>query len=272
MKIILSSFGTRGDVQPYLVLALGLKDAGHHVTLATSYNYTEWIQAHGVDTYPTRFSMQEAMEQPEAQAIIRSKNFPRQIRLMRGWMRQNAEAQIEVWDPIQESDFVIQSPAASGALEAASTLGIPAALAVPGPFAPTRSFPSFFFAATRASLGAGYNILTHRLMHRMLWSTMGGPVTNPLRKTLGLRARRSYGELLAHSRSLGTPWLNGFSTQVIPRPADWDEHQHITGYWFLETPPDWQPSEAFLRFLDEGVSAGDKSTQNRGLESPPNAI
>jgi len=35
MKLILPTNGTRGDVQPYIALALGLKKAGHSVTLAT---------------------------------------------------------------------------------------------------------------------------------------------------------------------------------------------------------------------------------------------
>ena len=51
---------------------------------------------------------------------------------------------------------------------------------------------------------------------------------------------------------MGTPWLYGFSPHVIPKPADWDEYQHITGYWFLDSPPDWRPPTDLLRFLDSG--------------------
>jgi UDP:flavonoid glycosyltransferase YjiC (YdhE family) len=252
VKIVISSFGTRGDVQPYLALAVGLQSAGHYVTLATSYNYTEWIKAYGVKAHPARFSVQEFTNKPETQAILRSRNLPRQIWLMREMMRQNAEAQDDVWAAIQDAEYVIQSPTASGALEAASLRGIPAAFAVPVPFAPTRTFPSFFLGASRRSLGAGYNHLTHWLMHVMLWSAMSGPITNPLRKKLGLRAWRSYAELMAHGRSLGTPWLYGFSANIIPKPADWDEYQHITGYWFVDAQPGWQPAEALVRFLDGG--------------------
>jgi len=35
MKISILTFGTRGDVQPYIALGLGLKAAGHSVTIAT---------------------------------------------------------------------------------------------------------------------------------------------------------------------------------------------------------------------------------------------
>jgi UDP:flavonoid glycosyltransferase YjiC (YdhE family) len=126
------------------------------------------------------------------------------------------------------------------------------ALAYPVPFAPTRAFPSFFLGLPRFSLGAGYNRLTHALMHRLLWSGMSGPMTNTLRKKLGLPAWRSYAEQRAYARQLGTPSLYGFSEQVIPKPADWDELQYITGYWFLDTPADWQPTSELLRFLESG--------------------
>jgi UDP:flavonoid glycosyltransferase YjiC (YdhE family) len=47
----------RGDVQPYLALAVRLRRAGHHVTLATSHTFTQWIESYGVRTHPTAFSL-----------------------------------------------------------------------------------------------------------------------------------------------------------------------------------------------------------------------
>lgn len=57
---------------------------------------------------------------------------------------------------------------------------------------------------------------------------------------------------MAQGRRLGTPWLYGFSPHVIPKPADWDDDQHVLGYWFLDPPPAWQPSPDLLRFLESG--------------------
>ena len=83
-------------MQPYLALAVGLRQAGHQVTLSTSYNYTDWIQSYGVQTHPTAFDMQGFTQGPEAQAVIRSGNFFRGVRLLRDMMRQNSEAQAAV--------------------------------------------------------------------------------------------------------------------------------------------------------------------------------
>ncbi|ABZ82646.1 udp-glucuronosyltransferase family, putative [Heliomicrobium modesticaldum Ice1] len=39
---------------------------------------------------------------------------------------------------------------------------------------------------------------------------------------------------------------------VFPRPGDWNSHIHQSGYWFVEEPTDYQPSEALIRFLQAG--------------------
>jgi sterol 3beta-glucosyltransferase len=252
VNITITSHGARGDVQPYLALAVGLQRAGHHVTLATSYDYTDWIETHGVHTHPTRFSIQEFMRQPDIQAVTKGRNFVQQFRTFRKMMSQGAEAMPDVWAAIQSADFVIQSPTSSGALEAAQLRGLPAALAYPVPFAPTREFPSFFIGSARFSLGGVYNRLTHAVMHLMLWKGMSGPLTNTLRTELGLSTWRSLGQQRAEARRLGVPSLYGFSAHVLPKPADWDDLQHITGYWFLDAPADWKPATDLLHFLQSG--------------------
>ncbi len=37
MNITILTIGTRGDVQPYVALGIGLQAAGHTVTIATKY-------------------------------------------------------------------------------------------------------------------------------------------------------------------------------------------------------------------------------------------
>ena len=45
MKICILTFGTRGDVQPYVALGRGLKAAGHEVTIATLMEFKSLVQA-----------------------------------------------------------------------------------------------------------------------------------------------------------------------------------------------------------------------------------
>ena len=40
------------------------------ITLAMSYNYSDWIEAYGMQTHSTRFSVQEFIQQPEIQGHL----------------------------------------------------------------------------------------------------------------------------------------------------------------------------------------------------------
>jgi sterol 3beta-glucosyltransferase len=42
------TIGSRGDVQPYIALGLGLKAEGHRVTIVTHEEYKGWIEAFGL--------------------------------------------------------------------------------------------------------------------------------------------------------------------------------------------------------------------------------
>jgi len=39
---------------------------------------------------------------------------------------------------------------------------------------------------------------------------------------------------------------------VLPRPSDWGDNVHVTGYWFLEADPSWQPPVELVEFLEGG--------------------
>lgn len=54
MKIILSTFGSFGDVHPYIAIALELKARGHHPVIATSEMYRAKMDALGLAFHPVR--------------------------------------------------------------------------------------------------------------------------------------------------------------------------------------------------------------------------
>lgn len=51
-RIVLATFGSYGDLHPYLAVAIGLRDAGHHVTLATSGFYRSKVEGEGIAFAP----------------------------------------------------------------------------------------------------------------------------------------------------------------------------------------------------------------------------
>ena len=52
MKILLSSIGSRGDVQPLLALGIELHKLGQDVRLVVAPNFREWIESYGLECIP----------------------------------------------------------------------------------------------------------------------------------------------------------------------------------------------------------------------------
>ncbi len=49
MQVLLSSIGSRGDVQPIVALALELQALGHRARLCVAPNFKEWIESYGLE-------------------------------------------------------------------------------------------------------------------------------------------------------------------------------------------------------------------------------
>lgn len=63
-RIVLSTFGSFGDVHPYVAIALELKARGHTPVLATSEVYREKMEAQEIEFYPVRPEL-PSFDQPE---------------------------------------------------------------------------------------------------------------------------------------------------------------------------------------------------------------
>src|SRR5690349_21071774 len=52
MRVLLSTIGSRGDVQPLVALALHLKALGHEVRLCAPPDFRDWIESFGIPVTP----------------------------------------------------------------------------------------------------------------------------------------------------------------------------------------------------------------------------
>lgn len=71
-RIVIASFGSFGDVYPYIGLALGLRDRGHHPVLAMPEYYREAVTREGLELHPVRPDVD-----PTDRALIRRIMDPR---------------------------------------------------------------------------------------------------------------------------------------------------------------------------------------------------
>src|SRR5689334_9751268 len=98
MRINIITGGSRGDIQPFVSLALGLKAAGHDPVITTQSNFAEWIIGLGIDYRPMEGNVRELMESEDGIKLMESKGlgtFKRLRDLVEPVMRQSIQGVLE---------------------------------------------------------------------------------------------------------------------------------------------------------------------------------
>jgi len=70
MRMLVSSAGTRGDVQPVLALALEVRKLGHEVRLCVPPNFVDWVGGFGFEVTPMGVEMRHPRSSPAISAPV----------------------------------------------------------------------------------------------------------------------------------------------------------------------------------------------------------
>jgi sterol 3beta-glucosyltransferase len=250
MEIAIVTGGTRGDVQPYVALGRGLRLAGHRVHLLGSDDFAALTAEAGLTFHPTGDSVEALLQQDEWRATIEGGNPLATLARMRRAMREGAtDAARRLRSVLAGAELVVAGlTGLTGAFSVAESLGIPFVQAHTAPFTPTRAFPSPLLP-TLPFGGAG-NRLSFGVARQLFWQTFRES-DNATRRELGLARGPLFGPYRALERRR-VPTLYGYSSHVLPRPADWPAEDQVTGYWFLDAPAGWAPPPDLAAFLDSG--------------------
>lgn len=249
MKITLITYGSRGDVQPFLALSLGLKKAGHSVILAAPQRFAGFVEQHGIPCAPL------AGDPDELSHMLNDsgENVFRMVRSLQKHIFSIAPDVVRtVRKALDGSDLLVHSFAfTTGGYSFARELNIPdVSLQLFPAFAPTRDFPAI---GAPEGMPGWLNRLSHQFSTSVFWH--GGNVGyHKLRRQApaDFPAQVEWPFTPVRDRPL-TPLLFAYSPRVIPFPVDWDPDSiYVPGYFFLDT-PDYQASESLLHFLEDGV-------------------
>jgi sterol 3beta-glucosyltransferase len=248
--ITIVAAGSRGDVQPYVALGRGLRQAGYDVRLLATENFAGLSAEADLDFRSTGISIEEITQSEEWRSVIEKGNFLVIMQKMQRESGKYASKLAEIMpDLLQGSDMILAGMGGiGGVFTYAQHLHIPLMQAYVFPFSPTSDFPAPL--VPNASLGAPLNRLSFHIAQQMFWQT--SKVSDALiRKAIGARKGSFWGPYAALNQQR-IPALYGYSAHVLPRPHDWDETHHITGYWFLDEPHDFQPPADLVDFLNAG--------------------
>ena len=249
MRVTVVAIGSRGDVQPYVALGLGLRAAGHEVRIATHKGFRGLVEGRGLGFAEVGGDPRELVATEAGIAWLESGRNPlaffrRLGPLVRdaGWLVAN-----DVLAACRDADAILGSALALAGYHVAQARGVPYLGAFLQPLYPTRAFPTVLGSVR--NLGPVGNRLSHRLVAAAFELPFRG-VTNRWRvEVLGLPPMRDL-DFTARVARERVPTLYGFSPSVVPRPPDWPPPLHVCGAWLLPG-EDQLPAEVSA-FLDDG--------------------
>ncbi len=254
MRIAIIALGSRGDVQPYIALGTGLRNAGHAVRLITHEDFEALVKAHDLEFWPVQGSVQEVAESEEMRALLEKGNFiaitmktAKEVQRVTLLWAQDGLAACQGINLI-----IVGIGGLFLGLALAEKLDIPILQAHLVPFTPTKAFPSVLLPQSLSHLGGTFNHVSHHLTQQMIWQGSRSADKAARQQILGLPAAPFFG-LYGSKRLQKHPVLYGFSPSVIPKPADWGSNIQITGYWFLDSESGWTPPADLMTFLQDGT-------------------
>jgi vancomycin aglycone glucosyltransferase len=239
MRVLLSTIGSRGDVQPLVALALELRNLGQEVRLCVPPDFRDWIQSLGMPVTPIA---------PELRSTgkISPSSAPPTPEQRRQMMEGTVAAQFEtIAAAAQGCDVIVGATALQiAAPSVAERLGIPYIFAAYCPTvlpSPHHAPPVLVMLGDkRAPATADYREIWGQDARR--WNDTWGPLLNSHRALLGLAP---VGDVRSHIFT-DRPWLAADPT-LGPWPDPTDPAVFQTGAWILADDRPLSPElEAFL--------------------------
>ncbi|MFC1825600.1 glycosyltransferase [Thermodesulfobacteriota bacterium] len=245
VKIVLATFGSRGDVQPMLALSLALQSAGHDVLLAAPPEKAGWAEQLGCPFFPLGSDVTAFIDDMKnAHSLHSALQFVQ-------YVRREMISQFEVFpEIIAGADLVIGASLVFSLATVAESMGIAYRfIAFTPQLLPSGDHP--FMAFRHHSFPKWYNRSTWRMV-RLLDRFNLTRMINRKRRELGLVPVQD-----AWSHILGDYVIVASDEAVAKVPEDAEQAFTQTGYMHLAQPDQDLPElEAFLSAGAPPVYAG----------------
>lgn len=262
-RIVLSTFGSFGDVHPYIAIALELKRRGHQPVFATTEMYREKLEALGLELHGVRPDV-PSYDEPEKLSemiagLMDAKRGPEELlrRLILPYQREMYE---DLSKAVQGADLLLTHPLPfTGPLVAQKT-GIKWVSSVLAP----GSFLSAYDPPVPPQMPALHKLLKlNPIFVRLLMRLANLKLEPALEPVYQLRAELGLprgGSPLFEGQHSPTLVLALYSPLLGAPQPDWPPHAHITGFPFYDrrdragdAPAGAGLAPALLEFLDAGT-------------------
>ena len=247
MNITILTYGSRGDVQPFLPLSLGLMARGHSVKLAAPSRFRELVEGYAVPFHPLPGEPEDLSRRLNDVGY----NFIKMVReMMDHAVDIGAEMLRQTEEACADADLIIHTFAHTvGAHTLAREKNIPDIHIQTFPmFTPTGDYPNVTMPDLKLQ---ALNRFTHILSKKITWWTSSFGYEQ-VRRRMGLPNRKLYFPFDNDPLRPPTPILCAWSPSILPPSSDWGPNVYVTGYYFFNDDTSYKPSFELTSFLDAG--------------------
>lgn len=252
-RILLCTFGSFGDLHPFLALGLELAARGHRPVIATNRHYREKVEAEGLGFCPIRPHLPEGAETRAEMAKIMDGAKGSEYIIRRVLMPAVREQYEDLLAAAEQAEFLVSHPITYPGPLVAGKLGLRWAAAV--------LQPMLFFSATDPPVPPGAEGMARLLrVNAAVSGFMMGVVKDRMREWAApVDALRAELGLPPADNPIFdgqfSPYLNLalFSPLLGPPQADWPAHTVATGFPFYDRfGPGAGTPDGLREFLDAG--------------------
>ncbi|MEM6613476.1 MAG: glycosyltransferase [Cyanobacteria bacterium P01_C01_bin.72] len=247
-KITFLAIGSRGDVNPACILGQSLKDVGYQVCIATHDRFRDFVLGSGLEFAPIAGDYKQLLNSEAGLNTLEGKG---SLRLISDeLLYQQIEDSLSA---CRGSDLIIGFPLSLFGYHIAEFLNVRFLAMSYLPIVATKDFPFLQFGASKSGWLQQLNPLSYKLAELLLWNS-DRQVINSFRQKFGLTKIPFLGVAYRRDKPANLaeiPIIHYFSSIVVPRPLDWSESAHITGY-LQPKKTEYQPHAKLSDFLNQG--------------------
>jgi UDP:flavonoid glycosyltransferase YjiC (YdhE family) len=223
MRAVLTNLGSTGDIQPLVALAVELQRHGHRPILALAPYFAAYAKQLGLDFVSIGPDLDyPELQRRETRAVMSGRNhldlLPDSLAILKSMLPQLFE---ELYDVCSQADVLI-----SGKLQVVSRM-IHDLTQIPFVSVQTNHFGGKQPLVVREAIAQSVNPFRERYGL--------GPLDDPIHTG-------------ANSPQLA---LYAISRYFRPPAADWPDHHHVTGFFFLDE-ESREPDASLVEFLEAG--------------------
>lgn len=252
MRVVLNTFGSFGDIHPYMAIAMELQRRDHTPVIATMEIYREKIEGVGLEFFSVRPNIPQPKEQdPELiEKIMEPKTGPRY--LMEGLVYPAVrDSYADLTEAVAGADLLVTHPAAPAGPLVGRKTGMPWVSTVLAPFSFISAYdppvPPYWQWTRKLSV-LGPEVMGFLL--NLSKSQYKAKAVTKFRDELGLP---NVGNPMFEGQHSPLRVLALFSQLFAQPQPDWPRQTAVTGFCFYDGHHEVEIPPELIRFLDSGA-------------------